>query len=64
MQLRVPGDYLTIMDTVTNADPGEEIMVGSGVWDERIVIDLPITVSGAKQGEPTVIRVCDGDAIT
>ena len=63
-QLRVPGDHSTIMDAVANANSEDEIVIGSGVWDERIVVDLPLTISGDKRADPAVVRACDGDAIT
>ncbi|WP_220682781.1 lectin like domain-containing protein [Methanofollis formosanus] len=51
----VPGDYATIREAVAAATPGDVILLGSGVYNENVVIDRPLTLIG--NGDPVV----DGD---
>ncbi len=52
-----PGNYTTIQEAITAANPGDTIYVYNGTYYEHITIDKPLTVTGEDK-DTTVI---DGD---
>jgi parallel beta-helix repeat protein len=63
---RVPADYPTIQAAVDAADPGDEVIVEKGVYQENIVIDKNVNVigidwptidGGAKDGDVNTIMI-------
>jgi len=50
--LYVPDDYPTIQQAIDNANVGDKIIVKAGTYNENVVIDKKVTLSG--QGNPTI----------
>jgi len=48
--LPVPGDFATIQAAVDAAQPDDEIVVAAGVYEEQVVINKDVTLTGAGQG--------------
>jgi PGF-pre-PGF domain-containing protein len=57
----VPEDYPTIQEAVDAALPGDVVLVRSGVYEENVVVDRPLTLVGS--GDP-VINGNGRDALT
>jgi parallel beta-helix repeat protein len=51
---KVPDDFRTIQDAINNAKEGDVILVGEGVFHERIVLNKSVSLLGRGQ-ESTVI---------
>ncbi len=41
-------DYLSIQDAIDNSNPGQEIHVQSGIYNENITVDKPVTLVGSS----------------
>lgn len=52
--IRVPNDFSTIQEAINAAQPGNTILVGSGVYFEHLTINKTLTLLGADK-ETTVI---------
>ena len=58
------GDKLLIQQAINSATSGDEILVRPGTYNEQIIVDKNITISG---GDPTLCKIIysgSGDAIT
>ena len=42
----VPQDYPTISDAISHASAGDTVLVQSGVYNENVQIDKPLTLQG------------------
>jgi len=58
--------YATIQAAVEAAEDGEVVEVGSGTYNENVVVDKSITLRGVNTGEgvPVVNAQADGSAVT
>jgi len=52
--IQVPSDYITIQSAINAANPGDTIMVASGVYYEHVVVNKTVSLVGEKK-ETTVI---------
>src|SRR5665647_489327 len=59
----VPQDYSTIGEAISNASAGDTIQVQSGLYNENIKIDKPITLQGENK-ENTIIEGNGGSTPT
>jgi VCBS repeat-containing protein len=53
--INVPGDYATIQAAINAASSGDIINILAGTYVENIVVDKPLTIMGAGQGN-TIIQ--------
>ena len=51
----VPQDYPTITDAVSHALAGDTILVQSGVYNENVQIDKPLTLQGQNQADTVIV---------
>jgi hypothetical protein len=56
----VPGDYATIHEAISAANPADTILVAAGVYNEEVVIDKSLTIIGGG-ADTTII---DGTGLT
>lgn len=57
------GDYATITAAIQAANPGDRILVRSGLYDEGIVIDKPLEVIGDAASGEVVIRAAGKNVV-
>ncbi|MCK5631643.1 right-handed parallel beta-helix repeat-containing protein [Candidatus Bathyarchaeota archaeon] len=69
-EIHVPYDQATIQEAVDAADPGDTIIVHSGIYNESIVIDKELVLDGVDQtavidgeGTGTVINVNSSNVV-
>jgi nitrous oxidase accessory protein len=58
----VEGRFRTIGSAVSNAHSGDQIMVAAGVYDENVVLDKTLTLTGV--GQPTIRGTGRGSVLT
>ncbi len=51
----VPQDYPTISDAISHASAGDTILVQSGVYNENVQIDKPLTLQGQNQADTVIV---------
>ena len=51
----VPQDYQTITDAISHASAGDTILVQSGVYNENVQIDKPLTLQGQNQADTVIV---------
>src|SRR3989442_13203548 len=44
----------TIQAAVNHAEPGETVLLGTGAFDEQVVITKPLTLQGEGMGSPSI----------
>lgn len=54
--IHVPDNYKTIQEAVSNASPGDTIIIDEGVYKENIVIDKPISIKSSKGPDASIIQ--------
>lgn len=57
------GDFTTITEAIKNASPGAKILVRRGVYDEDIIIDKPLDITGDGDLGDVVVRAVENDVI-
>lgn len=57
------GDFVTITAAISNANPGAKILVRQGVYDEDLIIDKPLDITGDGDLGDVVIRAVEKDAV-
>lgn len=55
--IRVPDDYSAIQQAINNANDGDNIFVGTGIYNEHVVVNRSISLTG----ENPATTVIDGD---
>ena len=53
--IQVPQDYPTISDAVSHASAGDTILVQSGVYNENVQINKPLTLQGQNQADTVIV---------
>ncbi len=59
--VRVPGDYDTIGEAVSGAQPGAMVIVGPGTYKENVVIRKPLFLRSSRMAKKTIITAADPD---
>lgn len=53
------GDFVTISDAILKANPGDQVRVRPGVYDEALVIDKPLEIIGEGRLGEVVVRAAE-----
>lgn len=57
--LHVPAQYATVQSAVAGAAPGDTVLVAAGMYEEQVVIGVPLTLRGAGPTLTTIIAPPD-----
>jgi hypothetical protein len=55
-QIQCPNSFQTVQAAVNAATPGDTVQVCAGVYHENVVVNKPLTLSGAQAGNPVAGR--------
>ena len=50
------GDFLTLSDAIENARPGSHLLVRPGIYNESLVLDKPLEITGEGAPEEIIVR--------
>ena len=57
------GDFASISDAISAADPGHRILVRPGLYEEGLLIDKPLEIIGDGDAEDIVVRAVGANVI-
>jgi len=50
------GNFITISEAVEHANPGDSVIVTSGIYDEQLVVDISLEILGKKDADAVIIK--------